>query len=57
MITQKIEVYCKKCNKLAKNDEGKSSENWSVYDFNKKCECGGDLTLGITPLKPKTKRK
>lgn len=42
---RKIELKCENCGKPQQKNEEKSNENWSVFDCNQKCECGGKFII------------
>ncbi len=43
----KFEIKCEKCGKPQPKNENTSNENWSVFDCNVKCECGGKFATYI----------
>ena len=38
-------MKCNKCGKPQQRDEEKSNANWSAYNFNQKCDCGGEFVM------------
>lgn len=42
-----IEMKCEKCGKPQKKNEKQSNENWSVFNTNETCECGGKFCMFI----------
>lgn len=47
MGRQKIEMKCEKCGKPQRKDAEKSNDNWSVFNSNQRCECGGKFVMYI----------
>lgn len=45
--TPKMENRCDKCGKPQPKNKDKSNHNWSVFDCNAKCECGGNFVMFI----------
>lgn len=43
----KFERKCVKCGKPQPKNEKESNKNWNVFDFNVKCECGGEFATYI----------
>lgn len=46
-----IEMKCEKCGKPQKKDENMSNKNWSVFNSNDICECGGEFCMYINGKK------
>ena len=43
----KAEMRCNKCGRPHYKNEEKSIEQWSVYDCDAKCECGGRFVIWL----------
>jgi len=42
-----MELKCENCGKPQPTNKEKSTANWSVFDCNAKCECGGKYVMHI----------